>query len=540
MALALPPPTQLGSAIPPHVPHAVSVTLPTWKDNVDYEEGVARVHDAMVCGYPRFFIHPEIKKVFSIPIVLLATWCEKKFAKPTESCMLFPSRSVAERCRAFIKRYYKPESDLPAPRLAEFNILPPNPADPHTPPAQLHIVLYPADALPVAKQFWQHVGDNVSSRFAEYCLRILEANERSANPDGSQNDTTTTTTKDPAENPPSTPKRNLRYYQRPPSTPTVPTITPTSRRVSVSSSPRHDDEPTDHEHTLYVEERYGRNLGLAFADGVKTALRRRIAGVWAEEAGAGNLSERGVGGVSEEDVYLFPCGMSAIFNAHRYIMAATEAEEGPVAATWKSVYRAILVWFLGISPIRAFYQSHPPPLSFPYTDTLKILQKFGPGCHHLGHGDARSVAELEQLLGSGERVLVLFVEFPSNPLLKSSDLHRLRELANAYNFFIAIDETLGCFVNVSVLEHADIVVSSLTKIFSGDSNVMGGSLVLNPNGRHCASLRRVIKDDYEDLLWCGDAIYLERNSRTFRERIAKVDRNAEVLCDYLKAHEKGV
>lgn len=57
------PPTQLGSSIPANEPHAVSVTLPKWKDNIDYEEGAARVTSKMELGYPRFFIHPTIQKV---------------------------------------------------------------------------------------------------------------------------------------------------------------------------------------------------------------------------------------------------------------------------------------------------------------------------------------------------------------------------------------------------------------------------------------------------------------------------------------------
>jgi len=39
---------------------------------------------------------------------------------------------------------------------------------------------------------------------------------------------------------------------------------------------------------------------------------------------------------------------------------------------------------------------------------------------------------------------------------------------------LVVDETVGNFVNVDVLPFADIVVSSLTKVFSGASNVMGG------------------------------------------------------------------
>jgi cystathionine gamma-synthase len=52
----------LGESIPA-LPHAVSVSLPTWRDNVGYEEGEKRVVDAMVTGYPRFFIHQSIQKV---------------------------------------------------------------------------------------------------------------------------------------------------------------------------------------------------------------------------------------------------------------------------------------------------------------------------------------------------------------------------------------------------------------------------------------------------------------------------------------------
>lgn len=52
---------KVGMPIPPMTPHAVSVSLPRWQDNVDYEEG--RLGDVMQTGYPRFFIHKSIQKV---------------------------------------------------------------------------------------------------------------------------------------------------------------------------------------------------------------------------------------------------------------------------------------------------------------------------------------------------------------------------------------------------------------------------------------------------------------------------------------------
>jgi len=115
---------------------------------------------------------------------------------------------------------------------------------------------------------------------------------------------------------------------------------------------------------------------------------------------------------------------------------------------------------------------------FPYTDTLKVLSKWGPGSHFFGIGGAEDIPKLQEYLetvpeGEG-RTLALFCEFPGNPLLKSPDLLSIRKLADQYGFIVVVDETIGNFINVEVASVADIVVSSLTKIFSGDANVMGG------------------------------------------------------------------
>jgi cystathionine gamma-synthase len=125
-------------------------------------------------------------------------------------------------------------------------------------------------------------------------------------------------------------------------------------------------------------------------------------------------------------------------------------------------------------------------------------------------------------------------------------------LADKYDFLIVIDETLGNFMNVNVLPYADIVVSSLSKVFSGDSNVMGGryvylvlvqevnphpvlhSLVLNPNGRHYRLLKGELEYSFEDVYFGEDAVYMERNSRDFRKRIKIIDSNAEAICDFLR------
>ena len=176
--------------------------------------------------------------------------------------------------------------------------------------------------------------------------------------------------------------------------------------------------------------------------------------------------------------------------------------------------------------------------SFPYVDTLKILQKWGPGAVFYGHGSQQDLDDLEMRLQRGEKFLGFFCEFPGNPLLASPNLQRIRELANKYDFAVVVDETIGNLLNVHVLPYADIVVSSLTKIFSGDSNVMGGSLLLNPSGRYYHSLKQVLADEHEDNVFEEDAIFLERNSRDFVSRNARVNTNAETICEILLAHPR--
>jgi len=60
------------------------------------------------------------------------------------------------------------------------------------------------------------------------------------------------------------------------------------------------------------------------------------------------------------------------------------------------------------------------------------------------------------------------------------------------------------------------------------------SLVLNPKGRHYATLKTYLKQNFEDLYFDEDAIYLERNSRDVKRRIRVIDANAEAACDFLQ------
>ncbi|KAL2889051.1 Cystathionine gamma-synthase [Ceratocystis lukuohia] len=499
---------ELGEPIP-NAEHAVSVSLPTWESNIGYEEGQSWVVSKMMTGYPRFFIHKSI--------AMLANGIVDLYGKSGQTAMLFPMHSSAQRCLEFITTMSSvppPVSSLYIVDLVLDTTKPIAPVLSQLNPA-ISAVVMDEHLWPVAKQYWQHSGDGISSRRAEFSSALLHKglfkveSQQSIAPVSVTSSSTSSSA--PCPSAPVSCRGPRRYQTRQAS---IDKIDRAGRKspgaASGGSSPKSvaDESAQATESFHFLEERFGRNLDLSLVSCARSAIRRRIAGAVAETSTAepspiGNV--RGVKNLHEDDVFLFPCGMNGIFNVHRALLTA----RGPLRSV---------------------------NLGFSYVDTAKILQKFGPGCQFYGHGSEEELVDLETRLKSGERFLALFCEFPGNPLLACPDLKRIRALADQYEFAIVIDETIGTFVNVEVLKFADVVVSSLTKIFSGESNVTGGSVILNPGSPMYKLLKSTISSQYEDTYWPEDIIFMERNSRDFRSRIFRANDNALALCDLLRSH----
>jgi cystathionine gamma-synthase len=58
---------------------------------------------------------------------------------------------------------------------------------------------------------------------------------------------------------------------------------------------------------------------------------------------------------------------------------------------------------------------------------------------------------------------------------------------------------------------------------------------LNPSRKNYSALKERLNMRYEDIYYDEDAIFMERNSRNFSQRAAKIDANAEHVCDFLHA-----
>src|SRR5690554_3868619 len=74
---------------------------------------------------------------------------------------------------------------------------------------------------------------------------------------------------------------------------------------------------------------------------------------------------------------------------------------------------------------------------------------------------------------------VLWVETPSNPLMKISDIAALVELGHAAGAIVVVDNTFASpYLQQPLAFGADVVVHSTTKYLGGHSDVLGGAVIL--------------------------------------------------------------
>ncbi|PLB47172.1 cystathionine gamma-synthase [Aspergillus steynii IBT 23096] len=205
------------------------------------------------------------------------------------------------------------------------------------------------------------------------------------------------------------------------------------------------------------------------------------------------------------DVFLYQSGMAAVYQVQQLLVAWRGGESAHVG--------------------------------FLYEPTLKVLETRGPGLwsYSLGtEADLDRLATQQDLLSQeGRPIQAIWCECPSNPLLKTVDFHRLRQLADKYDMVLIVDDSIGSFANVDMLGVADIVITSLSKVFSGKADVMAGSVILNPNSPHWAELHEQMASFYQNDLFIDDAIRLEYNSRDFLDRVARINKTTLYLIKSL-------
>lgn len=147
--------------------------------------------------------------------------------------------------------------------------------------------------------------------------------------------------------------------------------------------------------------------------------------------------------------------------------------------------------------------------------------------------DVTNLRILEEYLKENKnRVLSIITEVPTNPLVKTANLEKLRELCDTYNIVLVIDSTFATPYNLNLKPYADIFVESLTKFASGNADVLMGAIILNSNFKISHIKNEFFK--HSDKPYIKDMQRMALEIVDYKNRVKKISKNTKELIDFLK------
>jgi len=147
--------------------------------------------------------------------------------------------------------------------------------------------------------------------------------------------------------------------------------------------------------------------------------------------------------------------------------------------------------------------------------------------------DARDPANVEKAIS--DRTRMIWIETPTNPLMKLADIKAIAEIANRKDVILVVDNTFATpyFQNPLVLG-AHIVVHSVTKYIAGHSDVVGGAVIVNDEDLH--TRLRFHQNAVGAILSPFDSWLVMRGLKTLALRMERHQANAIAIAKYLEEH----
>lgn len=173
-----------------------------------------------------------------------------------------------------------------------------------------------------------------------------------------------------------------------------------------------------------------------------------------------------------------------------------------------------------------------------YHGTAALLRDvFAPWGLQVAFVDAADPDALQAAVRPGDRAV--WIETPSNPMLRLTDIRRSAEIAHAAGALLICDNTWATPMLQRPFDlGADIAVHSTTKYLSGHSDTIGGAVVAadNPRASELFAAIRRIQGMYGAVPSPFDCWLALRGMRTLHLRMAAHSANACAVAEYLRAH----
>lgn len=132
---------------------------------------------------------------------------------------------------------------------------------------------------------------------------------------------------------------------------------------------------------------------------------------------------------------------------------------------------------------------------------------------------------------------MLYIETPSNPLLKVTDIREMLALAKEHGLLTALDNTFMTPLYQKPLDlGVDIVIESATKFLNGHSDVVAGLLATNDDA--LAKKIKMYQKSFGGILGVEDAWLILRGMKTMGIRMERSVANALAIATFLDNHPK--
>ena len=137
-----------------------------------------------------------------------------------------------------------------------------------------------------------------------------------------------------------------------------------------------------------------------------------------------------------------------------------------------------------------------------------------------------------------DKTKMIWIETPTNPLLKIADLEVIAKFAKDNNLISVCDNTFcSPFVQNPLDFGFDIVVHSATKYLNGHSDLIGGVVVCSDRQEQLAGELLYLQNAVGSIMNPFDSFLLLRSLKTLPVRMERHCSNAMQIATYLESHE---
>ncbi|PYZ92768.1 cystathionine gamma-synthase [Salipaludibacillus keqinensis] len=163
-----------------------------------------------------------------------------------------------------------------------------------------------------------------------------------------------------------------------------------------------------------------------------------------------------------------------------------------------------------------------------YRLATKVLNRFNIDVTFVDTSDKTKIEQ--EIL---ENTVAIFVETPTNPLLKVTDIKQVAQWAEANELMLIVDNTFSTPYWQNPIElGADIVIHSATKYLGGHSDVVAGLVVVND--QKLAEEVHFVQNSTGGILGPQDSWLLIRGMKTLGLRMEQTEKTTQAIFEFLK------